>query len=137
MNTLNPAYKSIELEYALIKSGSKLLFLPGEESAQNSINDFWSVLRAINVEATSLRSVVSLDTKILKPLNGAGIKHAQLDELLKSNGKQNDFNNVNADDPAIIMFTSGNMFDEFLSSKTHKLIQHNRKLVQKLVQDHQ
>lgn len=110
VNTLNPAYKSMELEYALVKSGSKLLFLPGEESAQNSINDFWSVLRSINLEATSLRSVVSLDTKIQKPLRSAGIKLAELNDLLKSNGKQNDFSNVNADDPAIIMFTSGNRF---------------------------
>ena len=111
MNTLNPAYKNIELEYALVKSGSKLLFLPGEESAQNSINDFWGVLRSINLDATALRSVVSLDTKIQRPLNGS-IRLAELGDLLKSDGKANDFDNVNADDPAIIMFTSGNFSDD-------------------------
>lgn len=106
MNTLNPAYKSKELEYALVKSGAKLLFLPGEESAQKNINDFCGVLQSINLEATSLRSVVSLDSKIQRPLNGS-IQLAELDSLLKSGGKANDFDNVNADDPAIIMFTSG------------------------------
>lgn len=102
VSTLNPAYKSIELEYALVKSGSKMLFLPGEESEQKNINDFCSVLRSINLEATKLESVVSLDSRISKSLNNS-IKLVELDNLLKSNGKTNEFDNVNADDPAIIM----------------------------------
>lgn len=109
VNTLNPAYKSNELEYALIKSEAKLLFLPGEKSEQKSVNDFWKVLRSINLDATSLESVVSLDSRIEQSLNKSSIKLAELDHLFKSDGKKNDFNNVNADDPAIIMFTSGNM----------------------------
>ena len=79
----------------------------GEESEQNSINDFWAVLRSINLDKTKLESVVSLDTKIRKALNKNSIKLTELDSLLKSEGKENTFDNVNSDDPAILMLTSG------------------------------
>lgn len=85
-----------------------MLFLPGEDSEQQVINNFWSVLRDVNLDSTEIESVISLDTKILKPLKSSkNVKHAELDNLLKSNGKSNEFTDVNADDPAIIMFTSG------------------------------
>ena len=78
--------------------------LPGEESEQNSINNFWSVLRSVNLEATSLESVISLDTKILNSLN-SNIRLAELVDLLKSDGgKQNEFENVDADDAAVQVF---------------------------------
>ena len=79
----------------------------GEESEQNSINDFWTVLRSVNLDKTRLESVVSLDTKIRKSLNKSSIKLTELDSLLKSAGKANTFDNVNSDDPAILMLTSG------------------------------
>ncbi|XP_074596928.1 medium-chain acyl-CoA ligase ACSF2, mitochondrial-like [Brevipalpus obovatus] len=100
--TLNPVYKLPELEYALIKSGARVLFLPGQQSAQSIVNDFSGIGESISFDRTKLEKLVTIDGNKLSTT----LPCLHLDDIIDSN-TQADEENVNSDDPAIIMFTSG------------------------------
>lgn len=44
LNPLNPSYKSHEFNYVMGKADVKVLFTPGKDSKQSSLNDHWSVI---------------------------------------------------------------------------------------------
>lgn len=44
LNPINPSYKSHEFSYVLGKADAKVLFMPGKNSKQSSLNDHWSVI---------------------------------------------------------------------------------------------
>lgn len=44
LNPINPSYKSHEFTYVLGKADVKVLFMPGKNSRQSSLNDHWSVI---------------------------------------------------------------------------------------------
>lgn len=61
--SINPAYKSAELEYALEKAKHKVLFLPTRQSRQSCINDFHGVMQKVDFTKTpSLRHLVFLES---------------------------------------------------------------------------
>ena len=43
--TANPFYQSHELDYAIRKGEMKALFMPGKQSKQNEVNDFFKIIR--------------------------------------------------------------------------------------------
>lgn len=102
--TLNPVYKTPELEYSLIKSESKVIFLPGLKSSQENVNQFAQIFKTLNHSRLYLKHSVFIDGSVLKIDN---IQEHHLDHLLNSNvNDEPTFEIVSSDDPAIIMFTS-------------------------------
>ncbi|XP_053210026.1 medium-chain acyl-CoA ligase ACSF2, mitochondrial-like, partial [Panonychus citri] len=104
--TLNPVYKLPELEYALAKSGAKVLFVPGQSSQQTVVNDFANIASKLNRKTNStLEKLVQIDGDNLTSLEFDKFSLKQL--LSSSDGSTTTSSRVNSDDPAIIMFTSG------------------------------
>lgn len=104
--TMNPVYKSSELEYSLKKCNAQSLFLPGFNSPQSSINDFSNLFEEIKSHNLPLKNVIFIDgqEKRMEPFSDF-----HLDNLISSvNPSQVNSNDVDSDDPAIIMFTSVN-----------------------------
>jgi acyl-coenzyme A synthetase/AMP-(fatty) acid ligase len=108
--TLNPMYQKTELEYALNKSGAKVLIMPGEQSNQSTINSFPQILADLSVEnVPELSHVLLLDDSSINKCS-AKLNVQSIDSLIKSSqselyqpmGKET----PDSDDPAIIMFTS-------------------------------
>lgn len=102
--TLNPVYKADELQFALQKSGAKLLFMPGERTQQAPINQFCEVFAQMQVEQTSLQHVVLIDGQLDRFKAAVGVH--RLAPLVERPVSATPTDEVNADDPAIIMFTS-------------------------------
>lgn len=104
--TLNPVYKAVELEYSLIKSEAKVLFLPGLNSNQESVNQFSQIFSTLDPSKLSLKKTVFIDGSVVKVNN---IQAHYLEDLMKNNSNSSlSFEHISSDDPAIIMFTSVN-----------------------------
>lgn len=109
--TLNPVYKVPELEYALVKSGAKLLFLPGNNSQQKVVNDFVGIASKISFSTTNLEKMIyidgNMDAQIPLPcLSLHELMSASSPSSINSKQLDDKFKDVHCDDPAIIMFTS-------------------------------
>lgn len=104
--TLNPVYKVPELEYALAKSGAKLLFLPGQNSDQKVVNDFTGIVSKISFGQTNLEKVVNIDGCKISDLPVPCLSLNELMDQATASHPENKLENVQSDDPAIIMFTS-------------------------------
>lgn len=109
--SLSPVYKSAELEYALQKAKHKVLFMPTKGSRQASVNDFHSVLAAVDREKIpDLQHVIYFEAKDeVDSFNGSFNAHSfdQLMSASSGNVPHEVIEGVDADDPATIYFTSG------------------------------
>ena len=107
--TLNPVYKENELEYALFKSDAKALFMPSDQTEQFEINSFSQVFGNINLDGLpSLKHILLLENGQLNKCSGQ-LNVCKVSSLISKgdlNHKLDAKEEVNADDPAIIMFTS-------------------------------
>jgi len=93
--TVNPAYKSIELEYALNKSGVKLLCL----ARGFRKTDYLAILAEVRERCPQLRDVLVLDTNWEQLLTeGRTVSEAALAEIERG---------LQFDDPINIQYTSG------------------------------
>ena len=105
--TLNPAYKESELKFALEKSESKLIFLPGKNSRQESVNKFWDIFSSTIDSGPSLphlKNVVAMDAQVT-PINSKTVNVTRLEDL---KGELNPIDeSFSSDASSIIMFTSG------------------------------
>ncbi|KAI1280689.1 Medium-chain acyl-CoA ligase ACSF2, mitochondrial [Halotydeus destructor] len=105
--TINPAYKASELEYVLAKAKVKALFMPGMGSGQEVVNRFSNILNDVNGNQLPLERLIVIDGE------PSSKKHAseKLSNLLASGKADFDatlhHDTLTADDPSIIMFTSG------------------------------
>ncbi|RWS02597.1 acyl-CoA synthetase-like protein, partial [Dinothrombium tinctorium] len=104
--TLNPVYKAAELEYSLQKSGAKALFLPNSNSKQCIVNNFTKVLNDTKLNDSNLEQIVFIDGDD-KPLIGNLKAHLLYDLVQEGTSGEILEEEVDPDDPAIIMFTSG------------------------------
>ena len=115
--TINPYFKTQELDYVLRKAEVKALFLPGGKSSQESLNNFTNVLgETLNIDKgqhrTSdpllLKNVVFIDGEANDSVAKNGVRIHSL-EKLKNRSSDLDSaitSKVSPDDPAVIMFTS-------------------------------
>lgn len=105
--TINPAYKGPELEYVLAKARVKALFLPGKGSPQETVNKFIDILGSVDMKNLPLKDVILTDGS---PISLGALRVNDMAKMLKEgNSKFDSTSNdrLTADDPAIIMFTSG------------------------------
>ena len=108
--SLNPVYKSGELEYALSKAKHKVLFLPTKESRQKIINDFHGVMSQIDFSKTHLKHLVFLESTEDDLARFADGQFAHtFDSLLSNDGMvpTEVTDQVVPEDLATIYFTSG------------------------------
>jgi fatty-acyl-CoA synthase len=92
---INPAYKSVELEYALSTSGVKLLVLTHRFGA----TDYLAVLNEVRGRCTALLDSLMIDTQWESLLEaGRSVKEAQLESIESR---------LQFDDPINIQYTSG------------------------------
>lgn len=105
--TINPNYKSLELEYALKKAGVKALIFPGRESPQEIVNNFFQTFQSLDTcGLPALKNVLLLDGD--KKGAKSGVEYHDLREFMSGASSSLEAGeSVEADDAAIIMFTSG------------------------------
>lgn len=90
----------------MIKSEAKVLFLPGINSNQESVNQFSQIFSTLDTSKLSLKKTVFIDGSVVKVNN---IQAHYLEDLMKNNSNSSlSFEHISSDDPAIIMFTSVN-----------------------------
>ncbi|KAH7644006.1 acyl-coa synthetase-like protein [Dermatophagoides farinae] len=117
--TANPFYQSHELDYAIRKGEMKALFMPGKQSKQNEVNDFFKIIRETlrnkseNEELPlHLKNIITIDGERYDendfPSN-LQIKTFELYKLkqYKAELDRSIIEAVLPDDPAKIVFTSG------------------------------
>lgn len=107
--TINPNYKGLELEYALQKAGVKTLICPGRDSPQENVNKFFEVFQSLDTSRIPLlKNVILLDGD--RKNSKSGLEYFDLKQFVSGASSQfevEDSQRVQADDAAIIMFTSG------------------------------
>lgn len=101
--TINPAYKSQELEYVLQKAKVKCLFLPGVNSPQESVNKFVEVLSKSQIDRNLLQTLVVIDGDASSSVDLQTLKLSDLISEGDINFDTSFYGNLVADDPAIIM----------------------------------
>lgn len=105
--TLNPAYKENELKFALEKSEAKVIFLPGKNSRQETVNKFWDIFSSSTETGPvlpHLKHVVALDGQVT-PIRNEALNVTRLEDL---KGELDPISqSFSSDASSIIMFTSG------------------------------
>ena len=109
--SINPAYKTSELEYALAKAKHKVLFMPTKDSRQSVVNDFHGIISKVDFSKTPhLKHIVFLESKDedLTQWSDSHFPHT-FDSLLCNQGNVpvEVTDNVVPEDLATIYFTSG------------------------------
>lgn len=130
--SISPVYKSGELEYALQKAKHKVIFLPTSDSRQASVNDFGAVLAGVDRQKVpDLQHLIYFEAGDkngkLESFNGSYNVHS-FDQLVKdSEGTvpESVIEDVDADDPATIYFTSGTTGKPKAAVLTHFSITNN------------
>lgn len=91
---INPAYKPDELAYMLSKSNLKVLFMPGKNSSQQSLNNHWEILKSQEIqglELLNLTDIVIFEGELEKnlPLK-KGVKFSLWSDVISRNAKLSD-----------------------------------------------
>lgn len=120
LNTINPSYKAHEFSYVMEKADVKLLFTPGRNSKQSSLNDNWSVVcdkslaqLQSNGKLSSLETIVILDGDYEdKDLNMVNVNTCRWRSVFTNDSKldpiaQERIDQVRSDDVYGIYYTSG------------------------------
>lgn len=101
--TINPSYKSQELEYVLQKAKVKALFLPGAKSPQSAVNQFTDIMNSTNFDRSLLKQLIVIDGQVQSTPD---LETLSLNDMLRAGSEEFDtesYKSLVADDPAIIM----------------------------------